>query len=183
MRAILLHPTKLEPGDFHFERGVTVYRIITPKELKRYNACIHIVEVDTDFQQIERVHSLTVKKCFGTYQRNEARTLANHINNMRDISFCNRHECTRRKTCERYLPKDVGGDDLFTFILIEDAANCKYYFPKFIPEFAACKLDCSRRETCTRAKEGEFSISNKEWTEKDMNNCLYYEEKNDGPNA
>jgi len=181
MRAILIHPNRLEPGDFYFEKSVLVYKVITPKELKRFSKSFtHIVTVDIEFwgrERFKRVNSLIVEKCVGSHQKNESRTAANHINKMRDISFCNRSDCTRRKTCERYLPKSEYKGP-FTYVLVEDAVNCPFYFPKFIPEFAGCKLEnCQKRKTCARYQDTNYYINNSGWTNRDAENCPYYERK------
>ena len=188
-RAILLHREELETGPFSSEIGMLIFRVVTPKDLKQFsNTHTHIVDVDVDFFKDEwsrrtvKVNKLVVKAYLGVCKKEEARVLANHINNMRDISFCVRHDCMRRKTCERYLPKreDTDENELFTFILIEDPVNCTHYYPKFLPAYVGCKLECPKKDMCQRYGETEYTIDNKDWTEQDIASCDYYKGKRNG---
>lgn len=94
---------------------------------------------------------------------------------MRDISYCNRHDCTRRKTCERYIG-NTSTKDLVTFILIEDPTECEHYYPKYIADFVGCDHeDCERK--CLRKKVSDYYINTSNWTKKDIDTCEYYRGK------
>lgn len=47
---------------------------------------------------------------------------------IRDITFCDRKECKRRKTCHRSNDNPQSGDTFFIFEKDYDDDNCEYYY-------------------------------------------------------